>query len=226
MIDSYRQLLEFGRKNLPDKFFLEDTINKSLRNTIVREMVSNTLMHREFTSSYTAKFVIEKNRMYVENANRAAREGVITIENLEPNSKNPIIAAFFRNIGYADQLGSGVRNLFKYSKFYSGKEPEFTEGDVFRIVVPLDEKYSYDFGQYPGRTNRSNQSDQLNQSLLTEEEQRLLDMIKEYPDMTNALLAQTLGWSVSRVKYYVQKLKKSGKIKRKGTSRNGSWKIL
>lgn len=223
LIDSYRQLLEFGRKNLPDKFFLEDTINKSLRNTIVREMVSNTLMHREFTSSYTAKFVIEKNRMYVENANRVAREGVITIENLEPNPKNPIIAAFFRNIGYADQLGSGVRNLFKYSKFYSGKEPAFAEGDVFRIVVPLDEEYSYDFGQDSGRINRSNQS---NQSLLTEEEQRLLDMIKEYPDMTNALLAQTLGWSVSRVKYYVQKLKKSGKIKRKGTSRNGSWKIL
>lgn len=226
LIDSYRQLLEFGRKNLPDKFFLEDTINKSLRNTIVREMVSNTLMHREFTSSYTAKFVIEKNRMYVENANRAAREGMITVENLEPNPKNPIIAAFFRNIGYADQLGSGVRNLFKYSKFYSGKEPAFAEGDVFRIVVPLDEEYSYDFGQDSGRINRSNQSDQSDQSLLTEEEQRLLDMIKEYPDMTNALLAQTLGWSVSRVKYYVQKLKKSGKIKRKGTSRNGSWKIL
>ena len=226
LIDSYRQLLEFGRKNLPDKFFLEDTINKSLRNTIVREMVSNTLMHREFTSSYTAKFVIEKNRMYVENANRVAREGVITIENLEPNPKNPIIAAFFRNIGYADQLGSGVRNLFKYSKFYSGKEPAFAEGDVFRIVVPLDEEYSYDFGQDSGRINRSNQSNQSDQSLLTEEEQRLLDMIKEYPDMTNALLAQTLGWSVSRVKYYVQKLKKSGKIKRKGTSRNGSWKIL
>ena len=40
-------------------------------------MVSNTLMHREFTSSYTAKFVIEKNRMYVENANRATQEGFI-----------------------------------------------------------------------------------------------------------------------------------------------------
>jgi len=103
------------------------------------------------------------------------------------------------------------------------RECKSAEGDVFRIVVPLDEEYSYDFGQDSGRINRSNQSDQ---SLLTEEEQRLLDMIKEYPDMTNALLAQTLGWSVSRVKYYVQKLKKSGKIKRKGTSRNGSWKIL
>ena len=146
LIESYGQLLEFGRKNLPDKFFLEGVVNKSLRNTIVREMVSNTLMHREFTSSYTAKFVIEKDRMYVENANRASKDGFITVDNLEPNPKNPIIAAFFRNIGYADQLGSGVRKLFKYSKYYSGKDPEFIEDDVFRIIVPLDDSYSFDYG--------------------------------------------------------------------------------
>ena len=100
--------------------------------------------HREFSSSYTSKFVIEKERMYVENANRAANGGFITVDNLEPNPKNPIIAAFFRNIGYADQLGSGVRNLFKYSKYYSGQEPQFIEGDVFRIIVPLDD-HNYDF---------------------------------------------------------------------------------
>lgn len=145
LIESYSQLLDFGRKNLPDKFFLEDTVNKSLRNIIVREMVSNTLMHREFTSSYTAKFVIEKERMYVENANRVTKGGFITVDNLEPNPKNPIIAAFFRNIGYADQLGSGVRKLFKYSKYYSGKDPQFIEDDIFRIIVPLDNEYSFDY---------------------------------------------------------------------------------
>lgn len=84
--------------------------------------------------------------MYIENANRAAKEGYITPDNTEPDSKNPIIASFFRNIGYADQLGSGVRNLFKYSKFYSGKDPEFKEGDIFRITVPLDDEFSFDFG--------------------------------------------------------------------------------
>ena len=83
--------------------------------------------------------------MYVENANRAAKDGYITVDNLEPNPKNPIIAAFFRNIGYADQLGSGVRNLFKYTRFYSGQEPIFKEGDVFQIIVPLNDSYSYDF---------------------------------------------------------------------------------
>lgn len=145
LIESYDKLMDFGKKHLMDKFFLEDTVNKSLRNTILREMVSNILMHREFSSSYTAKFVIEKDRMYVENASRATAEGFITVDNLEPNPKNPIIAAFFRNIGYADQLGSGVHNLFKYSKYYSGQEPEFAEGDVFKIIVPLDDSYSFDF---------------------------------------------------------------------------------
>ena len=66
---------------------------------------------------------------------------------MEPNPKNPIIAAFFRNIGYADQLGSGVRKIFKYCKYYSGKEPEFVEGDVFRIIVPLEEGDSFDYGE-------------------------------------------------------------------------------
>lgn len=69
---------------------------------------------------------------------------MITPDNLEPNPKNPLIASFFRNIGWSDRLGSGVRNLFKYSKYYSGEEPEFVEGDVFRIIVPLEENYSYD----------------------------------------------------------------------------------
>ena len=102
------------------------------------------MIHREYSSSYVAKFIIEKKRMLVENANRAVGSGFITPENLEPNPKNPTIASFFRNIGLSDRLGSGVRKIFKYSKIYSGREPEFIDGDVFRIIVPLDEEYSFD----------------------------------------------------------------------------------
>ena len=83
---------------------------------------------------------------FMENASRASKQGAITPENLEPNPKNPIIASFFRTIGRADRLGSGVRNLYKYSKYYSGEAPSFMEGDVFRIVVPLNDAYSFDFG--------------------------------------------------------------------------------
>lgn len=145
LIESYDLLMDFAKKHLPDKFFLEGIDRVSLRDVLVREVVSNTLMHREFISSYTAKFVIMQDQMYTENASRAVKDGSITPENLEPISKNPIIATFFRNIGRADRLGSGVRNLFKYSRFYSGGAPQFHEGDVFRIIVPLNEAYSFDY---------------------------------------------------------------------------------
>ncbi len=51
---------------------------------------------------------------YTENANRAFRYGRITPKNLEPEPKNSILANFFHQIRLADELGSGVRNLYKY----------------------------------------------------------------------------------------------------------------
>lgn len=81
----------------------------------------------------------------------------------------------------------------------------------------MDEEYLYNFGQ-------DVQTNQTDQSMLTEEEQRLLDMIKEYSDMTNILLAQTLGWSVSRVKYYVQRLKNQERLKEKEAAVIGNGK--
>ena len=65
------------------------------------------------------------------------RDGRVTPENVRPRAKNPIIAGFFREIGRADRLGSGVRNLYKYSKDYGGADPVFTEGNNFVISVSL-----------------------------------------------------------------------------------------
>jgi len=141
LIDSYELLIGFAQKHLWDKFYLERDLRISLRDGIAREMLVNTLIHREFTSSFVAKYVIEKDRMFTENANRATGSGVLTPENFEPNPKNPIIAAFFRNIGLADELGSGMRKLYNYGQLYSGKEPQLIDGDVFRIIVTLDDEY-------------------------------------------------------------------------------------
>ncbi len=232
LIESYDQLMDFARKHLPDKFFLEGTERMNLRNIITREVIGNTLIHREFTSAYTAKFVIEKNKMYTENASRSAGDGIIKPENMEPNPKNPIIASFFRNIGWSDRLGSGVRNLFKYAKYYSGQEPEFIEGDVFRIIVPLDEEYSYDLlNKKANGSNGLNKLDQLDhsdQSNQIEEnlEERLIKLLAEKPDIKTKEITELLGWSSSQVKYYMKKLKDDNKVIRHGTNRNGYWEIV
>ena len=62
------------------------------------------------------------------------------------------------------------------------------------------------YGRF-GQNGQTSQSDKSTQIQLSEDEILLLNLIKEYPDMTNPLLAEKLGWSVSRVKYFIQKLK-------------------
>ena len=42
-------------------------------------------------------------------------------------------------LGRFDELGSGILNINKYCKAYSGHElPEFIEGAVFRTIIPWD----------------------------------------------------------------------------------------
>ncbi len=221
LVESYERLMEFGRKHLLDKFFLEGDQRRGLRNIITREMIANTLIHREYTSSYQAKFVIEKEQMYVENANRASQDTIITPDNLEPHPKNPIIASFFRNIGYADQLGSGVRNLFKYCKYYSGKDPKFVEGDVFRIIVPLDDQFSYEADVTQSATQTTQSATQTTQSI----EQAVVALITKEPSLSQSQIARKLGVNLNTVKYHIRKLQEKGRLERIGTSRKGSWII-
>ncbi|MCC8161606.1 MAG: transcriptional regulator [Lachnospiraceae bacterium] len=137
LIESYDILMQFISKHTDDKFFLVDNVNMSVRSAIAREVVSNLLVHRDFGSAFPAKLIIEKDRIYTENWNRTQRIGRLELEDFTPYPKNPILAKFFVNIGYADGLGSGVRNLYRFTKIYSGGEPDLEEGEVFRLTIPL-----------------------------------------------------------------------------------------
>jgi len=129
------------------------------------------------------------------NANRAAKNGLITPDNLEPISKNPIIATFFRNIGRADRLGSGVRNLFKYSRFYSGQDPQLSESDVFRIIVPLDETYSYDYEF--GRNGSSSKMSRIQGMMQNKTQEKTQEMTQEKTqEMTQDTLRTILDFCV------------------------------
>lgn len=77
-------------------------------------------------------------------------------------SVNP---AIFANIGRTDTIGSGVRNLYKYTPIYSdGGKPELIEDDVFRITIPLDKMAA---------------DEAREQKTLSEREQKIYNMICE-----------------------------------------------
>jgi len=137
LIEAYEQLMDFISRHTLDRFFLVDNQRVSVRSWIVRELVSNILVHREYSKGFLSRIIIENNRIYAENWNRSNRHGRLTLEDFIPDSKNPLLASFFIHIGRADRLGSGIRNLYKYTQIYSGGEPELVEGDIFKTIIPL-----------------------------------------------------------------------------------------
>lgn len=138
LIESYDRLMAFTIKHLPDKFFLERDRRISIRDHIFREFIGNILIHREYMNSFPAKLIIEKDRVYTENSNNKYHtHGVINPMDFSPRPKNPSIAKVFKAIGLADELGSGVRKLFKYCKAYGGTDPRLLDEDLFKMIIPL-----------------------------------------------------------------------------------------
>lgn len=224
LIESYDKLLAFGEKHLPDKFYLEGDQRVSLRNKILREMIGNLLVHREFSSSRYARFIIEQDRMYTENANRAVHYGQITLKNLEPVAKNPIIASFFHQIGRADELGSGVRNLYHYVKLYSNAEPDFEEDDLFRLVVPLDPNYSTDVLS-PERTTLKTTLRTTPKTTLKEHDQKIVELMLNRPDVSISEIAKATGLTRDGVNNAIRRLKRIAGVVRVGGRKFGHWEV-
>ena len=229
LVESFPLLMQFARKHLDDKFHLEGVQRVSLRDKIVREMISNILMHREFTSPYVSKFVIEKERMFTENPCKAQNQFEITPEDFTPVSKNPLIAKFFTNIGYADELGSGTRNLFHYTELYSGERPRMIEDDIFRTIVPLHDDYSSDYGTPLPNTKNAQKSEEakikIDEKNLSQNQKSILEAIKSDPNITQIEIAEKLALSRSTVQNNLREMQARGIIERVGSKKDGRWVV-
>lgn len=96
--------------------------------------------------------------------------------------------------------GQSARIVIKFTETI-GNKPEFVEGDVFRIVVPLDDGYSFDIGR----------------------EQAIIDLLKQRPDLSQKQLARLLNMNLNTVKYYMKKMRNNGRLQREGSSQKGLW---
>lgn len=157
---------------------------------------------------YSAKIIIEKGRILTENANKTYHYGRI-LATTTPYPKNPVIAKFFNNIGRADELGSGVRNLYKYTKMYSDGEPMLFEDDVFKVEIPLSAIVTAD------RPPISVDKPPINY-----QQALILDYIKENSSISNAEACTILGLKPTRVKEILREMVNNGLISAVGERKN------
>ena len=165
------------------------------------------------------------------------------------------IAAFFKEIGRADELGSGTRNLYHYTRLYSGTDPIIDEEDAFSVTVPLNDDYSPEVGEGTRGndiTQASIGDDTVNgtvndtvsgplsglksglkngplsglKSGLNETDSKLIGFIQSNPSVTIQELQAMLNLSRNGVRKALGRLKATGLLRRIGPDKGGHWEVL
>lgn len=213
LIESYERLMNFIEKHLNDIFYLENDQRVSVRNKLFREVVVNILIHREYANPFPAKLIIEKTTVKGENSNKAHGFGEIDLNEFTPFPKNPTIAGVFKEIGFADELGSGIRNMKKYCQIYSNSQPILIEGDVFKTIISIksDDKV----------TIKSDDKSAKSRNHID----KILAYIEENQSITYENAMEITGLKITRVKQIVNDLVCRNILVVHGSNRKHNFKL-
>jgi len=140
LIDSYDLIMKFFAKYISEPFYLEGDTRVDLREKLLREVVVNLLVHREYSNPFMSRIEIWRNKITFINANKPVHPGMVKEGDIFPFAKNPSIANVFHILGLIDEIGSGMGKIFKYSPILFGAIPIIENEDEFRVKLPISSK--------------------------------------------------------------------------------------
>ena len=139
------------------------------------------------------------------------------------------MASAFAYMKIIEKWGTGIPRILRECKEYGLPEPKLIDFDGdFRVnMYRKDENAEGSISAQTTQSPTQTVSDHVNREpKLTESDREILKVIFQNPNLTQKNIAMELGWTVDRVKYYLNKLKKSDVIRRVGSSHKGHWEIL
>ena len=218
LLKAYPIMMDFIKKHLPEQPYIEGIQRFSLRDRILREVALNLIIHREYSSVYPTTFTIYRDRIVTENWNIPYVYGHIDLQTVRPHRKNPKIANVFSQMGIVEELGSGIRKMFKYTPLYAnGKEPIIEEQDVYRIEIPYVPTLlptTDESGKKTGKKTGKELEDVIKEAIRKDSS----ITIQEFQKLTG--LSKNGTWNV------LNRMKEQNKIKRIGPDKGGHWEVV
>ena len=183
----------------------------------VREMIANSVAHRSYLEQGNIQVALFDDRLEVTSPGMLLN-GVSIKKMKEGYSKprNRAIASAFAYMKIIEKWGSGIPRILLECSEYGLPEPDF-DGD-FRVNMyrQLPEK---DWSHTDDTKHDTNDT-------LSENDTKILNLIRENPSITQAELKEKLQVSIVTVKRLMANLQKRGLIERQGSSRKGKWIII
>lgn len=182
----------------------------------LREALLNALCHKQYQSGTPIQISVYDDRLYIANCGNLPENW--TLANLTSKHAsvpyNPNIANVFYLAGFIESWGRGVEKICSACEKEGTPAPEYTinPGDIMiKFTAPADRII---------RSKAVKTSDRA-----TDQEQIILTLLREDPELTMISLSEKSGVSRKTVATRLRSLKEKGLIERVGSDRKGYWKI-
>ena len=190
----------------------------------VREMIANSVAHRSYLEPGNIQVALFDDRLEVTSPGMLLH-GVSIPKMMEGYSKprNRAVACAFAYMKIIEKWGSGIPRIIRECREYGLPKPDFIDFDGdFRVNMYRHAADEVRENMFYFETTQTTQSPT---QTLTQADNAILTLIKKQPALTQKELAMELGWTVDRVKYYLNKMKRQQMIRRVGSSHNGYWEV-
>ena len=191
----------------------------------VRELIANAVAHRNYLEPGNIQVAIFDDRLEVTSPGMLLN--TVSIKKMiegYSRLRNPAIANAFAYMKIIEKWGTGIPRILGECKEYGLKKPELIDFDGdFRVNMYRREEKSK---TTQTTTQTTTQITTQTTIKLTKNDHEILQVIQNNPALSQKEIAMELGWTVDRVKYYLNKMKKQEAIRRIGSSHKGYWELL
>ena len=200
----------------------------------LREALLNAVVHKDYSSGVPIQMSVYDDRIVLWNPGQLPDDW--TLERLlgkHPSVPyNPLIANAFFRAGYIESWGRGIEKInrecrehdieppvFDYS--LSGLMLTFHANPKHLAAAVGEDKARRGLGKRVGEKVGEKVGEDL-----TENQKRILELLRLNPRMPARQLAEHVGISSRKIEQNIAKLKGLGLLKRMGPAKGGRWEVL
>jgi len=215
-ISTINESLTFLKKHLKLSYKIEKIQREEILEIpeiALREAVINAVTHRNYFEE-GANVVIEIFDDRVEISNPGGLPKSLSPKNFGKKSvaRNPLIANLYHRSKFIEKLGTGITRI----------QNAMQEADLPKPIFEFTQFFSVTFL----RTKVDSTTQKTTHKTTHKTTQKILDILKENSKASRREIAQIIGdITEDGVKYHLEKLKESGKIKRVGPDKGGHWEV-
>jgi len=183
----------------------------------LREAILNAVAHKDYSSRAPIQISVYADKLWVWNPGHLPLDWTVARLTEKHSSKpfNPDIANAFFRAGEIESWGRGVERILTACREAKCPPPEID-------YIPGDFWFKFPFrSEYVAATI----TEPISVKTPVKTPVKILQLLKEKPDLSLAELAVLLGKSVSAIERASAKLVKAGELRRIGPDKGGHWEV-